>query len=213
MSSPNTSTGSEIDALGLVTAAGESTRMGGFPKPLLCFDGQRFVERITDQYELAGVSDILVVLGHEAAAVRAATDLEEATVVVNDTYQDGMLSSVKLGVEHAIASDRSAMFLWPVDFPCVTAETVRSLWSAYDEHDTDIVLPQVEGEGGHPALFCHTTFESLLNAPQDEGARAVVYDPDTTVTAVDVNDPRILVDIDRPSEYWEAVKRYEIGGR
>lgn len=211
MSSPSTSTGTDVDAVGLVTAAGLSTRMGGFPKPLLHFDGQRFVERIVDQYRRAGVEDVLVVLGHEAAAVEAGADLTRATVVVNEDYHDGMLSSVRLGVEHAMEHDRDGVFLWPVDYPCVEAPVVTTLWEHLHETGADVAVPTVGGERGHPALFAASTFGALLDAPATEGARAVVYDDDTHVETVAVDDERILVDIDEPAEYWAAVKRYELG--
>ena len=199
-----------MNALGLVTAAGKSTRMGGFPKPLLTFAGQRFVERILDQYDQAGVVTTVVVLGHEAQIVETAIDWGETTVVTNENFESGMLSSVQAGVAEAMKHDCEGLFLWPTDYACVPAGIVTKLWEAYTESDADIVSPVYHDERGHPALFGESTFEQLLTAPEDEGARAVVYDPETVVEEVPVNDPRVLVDIDTPEEYWEAVKRYEL---
>lgn len=197
-----------MNALGLVVAAGLSTRMGGFPKPLLEFDGDRFVERIIDAYADAGVDTCLVVLGHEHAEVRERADFRDATVVVNDEYEAGMLSSVQCGVREAQKQDVEAMFLWPVDFPCSPPAIVETLWDTYQETNADVVIPTVDGDRGHPALFAASTFEGLLHAPDDVGARAVVYDDEIDVVDVPVDDPRIHVDIDTPSEYWDAVRRY-----
>lgn len=197
--------------VGLVTAAGKSTRMGGFPKPLLSFDGERFVERLVGTYRAAGVDDVVVVLGHEAEAVHARADLSGATVVRNDDYEEGMLSSVRAGVRVATARDADGLFLSPVDYPLIPESAVETLLEAFagDAADADVVHPTVDGERGHPPLFAASTFEALLSAPEDEGARAVVYADDTDTRDVEVGDKRVFVDIDTPAEYWDAVKRYE----
>lgn len=200
-----------MEALGLVTAAGMSTRMGGFPKPLLRFGEERFVERIVGQYREAGVAECLVVLGHEAEIVRRRADLENATVRINDAYEEGMLSSVQVGVRYADAQDLSGLLLWPVDYPCAPAAVLEALWEAFQASGADVVVPTANADRGHPALFAPSTFDALLSAPETEGARAVVYDDTTVVEEVPTDDPRILVDIDTPSEYWEAIKRYEPG--
>lgn len=197
-----------MNALGLVTAAGKSTRMGGFPKPLLFFDGERFAERILRSYAEAGVEHRLVVLGHEADVVRERVDFDGAATTVNGAYETGMLSSVRIGVRHARKRDVDAMFLWPTDYPCVPSVVLDRLWERFRETRADVVLPNCGTERGHPALFGSTTFRALLDAPETEGARAVVYDDDTTVIDVPVDDERVLVDVDTPAEYWEAVKRY-----
>lgn len=191
---------------GVVTAAGLSTRMGGFPKPLLHVDGRRFVERILDALAAAGVRERVVVLGYEHEAVRERADLADARVVVNDDYEEGMLSSVRAGVR-AIVEGVDGLLLWPVDYPFPTADVVDRLGDAFDG-TADVLQPTAGGESGHPALFAASTFEALLAAPDDEGARAVVYDEATTVREVPVGDERILADVDTPAEYWRAVKQY-----
>ena len=198
-------TGSPV---GVVVAAGTSTRMGGFPKPLLTFDGRRFVERLVGTYRAAGVRPV-VVLGHEAAEVRARADLSAATVVYNPDYEAGMLSSVRAGVRVARVADADRLLLSPVDCPLVRPETVERLVAAARGDDADIHHPTVDGRRGHPPAFAASTFDDLLAAPDDEGARAVVHAPDTDNREVAVDDERVLVDIDTPEAYWEAVKRYE----
>lgn len=197
---------------GLVLAAGESTRMGGFPKPLLHADGQRFVERILGTLSAAGVEDRVVVVGHEADAVRERADLSGARVVHNGDYESGMLSSVQAGVRAIAGADREALLLWPVDFPFPPASVVRELVAVFREERPDVVVPAVDGDRGHPALFAASTFEGLLSAPPDEGARAVVYAEDTDVRELATDDERILVDVDTPEEYWTGVKRYGQSG-
>ena len=194
--------------VGLVTAAGKSTRMGGFPKPLLHIDGQRFVERLIDTYHAAGIEDVIVVIGYEAAEVRRRADLSGATVIENDQYVEGMLSSVRVGVEAAAERDADSLFLSPVDYPLIPVEAVSAVVEAAAESSADIIHPTTNGGRGHPPLFRASTFEALRNAPADEGARAVVYADETDTVDLPVDDERIFVDVDTPAEYWDAVKRF-----
>lgn len=199
------------DLAGLITAAGRSTRMGGFPKPLLWFDGERFVERLIGAYHEAGVENLVVVVGHEADEVIARADLAEVTVRRNEDYKAGMLSSVRVGVRAARELGADGLFLSPVDYPLIPSMVLKTLADAFetDHADADVVHPVHQGGRGHPPLFAASTFDALLAAPDDEGARAVVYADETDTRDVPVDDERIFVDIDTPSEYWEAVKRYE----
>jgi len=195
----------------VVTAAGESTRMGGFPKPLLVFDGDRFVDRLAGTYQAAGIDDVLVVLGHEAAEIRDRAALTDVTVRENPDYADGMLSSVQVGVRYARERDAAGLLLNPVDCPLVPPTVVETIATAArtDHADTDVLVPTVDGGRGHPPLFAATAFDPLLDAPIDQGARAVVNSPTTDTHTIDVDDDRIFVDIDTPADYWTAVKRYE----
>lgn len=199
---------SEARYVGLVTAAGTSTRMGGFPKPLLHIDGQRFVERLVATYHEAGVDDVVVVVGHEADEVCDRADLSRATVVENERYEEGMLSSVRAGVHAAKDLDADGLLLSPVDYPLIPVEAVETVLDAATTSTADVVHPTTEGGRGHPPLFRDSTFEALLSAPADEGARAVVYADETETEDVDVADERIFVDVDTPAEYWDAVKRF-----
>ncbi|GAB7095910.1 hypothetical protein JCM30237_30640 [Halolamina litorea] len=202
---------SEPSLIGLITAAGKSTRMGGFPKPLLTVERDRFVERLIAQYDRAGVEDIVVVLGHEAAEVRKRADLSGATVVENERYEDGMLSSVREGVREAQDRDADGLLLSPVDYPLIPTHAISAVIDAFSEQPAaDVIQPTTDGGRGHPPLFAASTFDALLHDPatETEGARAVVYADDTDTREVAVDDERIFVDIDTPEEYWDAVKRF-----
>lgn len=202
---------SDPHLLGLITAAGKSTRMGGFPKPLLTIDRQRFVERLIEQYDAAGVDETLVVVGHEAAEVQKRADLSGATVVENERYEEGMLSSVRAGVRVAQERDADGFLLSPVDYPLIPAAVIRAVVDAFvADPSADVIQPTTDGGRGHPPLFAASTFGALLHDPatEEEGARAVVYADDTDTREVAVDDERIFVDVDTPAEYWAAVKNH-----
>lgn len=194
---------------GLIIGAGKSTRMGGFPKPLLHMSGVTFVEKICSVLRQSTVAKSAVVLGHEYDEITKRVELDEVAVIRNREYERGMLSSIQTGVQHIMGEDYDALLLWPVDFPVVTTGIVDRITDRFhDEPHSDVVVPTVKGDRGHPALFAASTFDALLDAPPDRGAKAVVYADGTDVSEVEVDDKRIHVDIDTPEEYWTAVKEY-----
>lgn len=197
--------------VGLITAAGTSTRMGGFPKPLLTVERQRFVERLIEQYDRAGVAETVVVLGHEAEEVRTRADLSGARVIENERYEEGMLSSVRAGVRAAREADADGLLLSPVDYPLIPAAVIRAVAESFAaDRGADVIQPTADGGRGHPPLFAASTFEALLHDPaaEAEGARAVVYAEDTDTREVAVDDERVFVDVDTPAEYWDAIKQF-----
>lgn len=176
---------------------------------MLWFDGERFVEQIMARVRAVGAHPC-VVLGHEAGEVRSRAALDDATVLINEAYEtEEMLSSVRTGVREAKRRDDDAVIMWPVDYPCASAAVAEQLVRSYRETEgADIVVPTYEGDGGHPALFGSTAFDPLINAPDNVGARAVVYGEAIDRRELAVADPGIHVDIDTPEEYWAAVKRF-----
>jgi len=83
----------------IVLAAGESRRMGML-KPLLRFGETTFLEQIVGVLRQCNVGGITVVLGSQAEAIRASTDLSGVNVVINRDYRDGQLSSLIAGLRN-----------------------------------------------------------------------------------------------------------------
>ena len=99
----------------VLTAAGESTRMGQ-PKPLLAWRGVTLIEYQVDSLSQAGVSQIVVVLGHESEAVARSVDRRSAECVVNEHYRMGRSGSIKVGLA-AVDVDADTVLFLGVDQP------------------------------------------------------------------------------------------------
>jgi molybdenum cofactor cytidylyltransferase len=183
----------------LVLAAGESRRMGK-PKPLLRFGDVTFLEQILSVLRLSDVDRIAVVLGAQAESIQASADLSGVEVVVNRDYQKGQLSSLIAGLQ-SVPARTEAILPCLVDNPFLTTDVVNRVIQAFRTGQNSIVIPTWRSRRGHPALFARAVFKELLNAPADEGARAVVNADPRRVLEVDVRDPAILIGIDTPDDY------------
>jgi molybdenum cofactor cytidylyltransferase len=183
----------------LILAAGESRRMG-MAKPLLRFGDVTFLEQIVGVLRESNVDGTTVVLGAQAAAIRACVDVSHVDVVVNEDYPEGQLSSLIKGLSH-LPPGTEAMLLCLVDHPFITTDVVNRLIDAFKETHRPIVLPVFEGRRGHPALFAGSLFDELLNAPPEKGARYVVASNADSVFEVNIPERGVLVSVDTPQDY------------
>jgi len=165
----------------LVLAAGGSRRMGR-PKMLLPLPGGTVLATVVSRLLAAPVDRIVVIVGHEAAAVRAGAGLpDDARVMVldNPDWNEGLSSSLRRGLLACPEADALVVALG--DQPGVDAEVVRRLVEAWRQGARLAVPVQGRsGDGsasraGHPVLFDRSLRGELLALTGDVGAREVLH--------------------------------------
>ena len=188
---------------GLILAAGESSRMGE-DKALLAYRGRTFIETILATLREAGVTRLVVVLGHHADKIQRAVDFTGVNVIVNRDYQQGQTSSLQAGLK-ALGSGAGmsveAVLLCLVDHPAVPAEVVRALIAAFLATRSPVVIPTSKGQRGHPVLIGRTLFDELLGLSPEAGANSVIRKYREATQFVEVGDAGILLDVDDPATY------------
>jgi molybdenum cofactor cytidylyltransferase len=190
----------------VVLSAGESSRMGR-PKALLPIDGQTFIERIVAALKRSGLDRIVVVLGFNADEMRRKIEHLPVEIVINPDYKLGQLSSLQAAIRH-LESDKSCdgMLVHLVDHPYIDAGLVRVMLQRFNDSKNLIVVPRHQGKRGHPVIFSRALFPELLNAPLDQGAKAVLNAHRDDTLEIDTDDAGITLDIDTPELYRQHVK-------
>jgi molybdenum cofactor cytidylyltransferase len=190
----------------VILSAGESSRMGR-PKALLPIEGQKFIERIIRVIGQSKVGRTIVVLGHHADQLRGQIEHLSVEVVVNPDYQSGQLSSLQAAIRHIEKDDRcGGMLVHLVDHPFIDVALVDALIKGFFETKALIVLPRYKGKRGHPVIFSRELFGELLNAPVDQGAKAVVNAHRQETLEIEWQDEGITLDIDTPELYRRHVR-------
>jgi molybdenum cofactor cytidylyltransferase len=187
---------------GILLAAGESKRMEGAFKPLLKWGTRTVIEACVDNLRRSRLDEIIVVLGHREAEIRARLASAGVEFAINRDYQKGMLSSIKTGL--TVISPRSdAILVALVDQPMVGPEVINPLISAYRDHDQKIALPTYQGKHGHPIIVSADYMDEMLNIADDssEGLRTLIEAHRDEILEVPVDRPAVLEDIDRPEDY------------
>ena len=195
----------------VVLAAGKSSRMGR-TKALLPIgsSGETFLARVIRVLREGGAEAIVVVIGGDAAAVRASLPCEDAsiTAVDNPRYEEGQLSSLLVGLAAVERQDNvEAVMVTLVDLPLISPSTVRSVLDAYRaKPGAPLVRPRRGNRYGHPVIFNNSIFEELRRADPSMGAKPVVRAHAAEEVNVDVDDEGAFIDIDTPEDYERFIR-------
>lgn len=152
----------------VVVAAGASLRFGS-PKQLARIGGEMLLARAVRIAREAGCSPIVVVLGAAADRIEAECGLDDALIIRNDGWAEGMGSSVRVGIGALVDGTGGRVegcVVMTCDMPAVTVDHLRTL-SASEE----IAASCYGGHRGVPAYFPVGMFSDLLGLRRDAGAR------------------------------------------
>ncbi len=180
----------------VVLAAGLSSRAGGRNKLVREIDGRPMVRRVVETVIAAGVGEVIVVTGHQPAAVAAALAGLDLRLAHNPGYRSGIGGSLATGVA-AVPACAAGALVCLGDMPLVTADTIRRLVAAFDPAaGRDVCVPVRGGRRGHPVLFARRLFPDLRGLAGDVGGRAVLDAHARHLVEVAVDDDGVLSDFD-----------------
>jgi molybdenum cofactor cytidylyltransferase len=183
---------------GIILAAGSSTRMGR-PKALLPLGDSTFLARLIETF-YACCEPVIVVLGGDADAVRAALAGSPVVAVFNPDHQLGMLSSLQAGLTQMPAGAPGAVFTL-VDHPRLKVETLQAVLQHFEQSGAEVVIPRHGGKRGHPVAISRRVADELLAMPKSGSPKDVIRGRRAATVFVDLDDPAIVEDIDTPGDY------------
>jgi CTP:molybdopterin cytidylyltransferase MocA len=165
----------------------------GFPKPLLTYQGERFIDRLVRIF--AAVCNQVIVV---RSAASGEWPVAGAHIVTNPRPERGMLSSLQCGLS-AVSRECDAIFFTPVDYPAIAESTVSLLAAAWA--GDPVMIPRYRGRRGHPVVISRTLVPEFERLPDSAQPADVVRRHEAEIRYVDVNDPGILRDVDTPEEH------------
>jgi molybdenum cofactor cytidylyltransferase len=184
----------------IILAAGSSSRMGR-NKLLLDLAGKPILCHAVDQALAAGLSEIVVVSGHQASKVRAALGERPVKMIEAREHRLGMSASLRAGIR-ALSPKADAAVVMLGDMPQVSAPLIQRLIAAYNPLEgRSIVVPTVAGKRGNPVLFDRRYFPEMLELEGDVGARHLIGAHDDQVAELAVDDAAVFTDVDTPEAY------------
>lgn len=189
----------------IIIAAGYSSRMDGF-KPLLKLGNQTAIERVIATHQLAGVDQIILVVGHRADEISPYVKNKTLDLVINENFAEGMYTSIVKGITR-LDEAVDAFFIHPVDIPLVKLETVKYLMEASEKTGKGVIYPCFLGERGHPPLI-HKKYQNLiLENKKDGGLKCLLGLYEADAVDLPLTDEAILMDMDTRADF-EALLVY-----
>src|SRR5699024_4891416 len=190
----------------ILLAAGFSSRMGKL-KALLPWQGKTLIEYQIEQIHQARVREIVVVLGYQADQLHSVmTQYDHLKIVRNDHYKQGKSSSIRIGASN-VSDNAKGIFICNVDQP-VPSHTLTKMSDKLIQ--SAAIIPVYENKRGHPILFHGNLKDDLLAVRENtKGLRQIVSDYAERIMYLEVQDPSILFNFNKPEDY---LKNFSEGG-
>jgi molybdenum cofactor cytidylyltransferase len=146
---------------------------------------------------------VIVVVGRNEDNLAPVIYANGASLVRNPDPDRGQFSSLQIGLQQVLSHGRDAAMVTLVDRPPASAATLKVLCSAFAEAASEVwaIVPQYNGNHGHPFLVAREMIEAFLKAPPTATARDIERQNLRHVWYVAVDDPRVTLNVDTPEEY------------
>jgi CTP:molybdopterin cytidylyltransferase MocA len=189
----------------VILSAGASERMGS-PKALLPYQGRTFLEHLLEVTTHPIISARRIVLGAHVEPISAAVAISRGEAVINPEWRNGQLSSVQAAIR-SLPAGTDGLLLCLIDHPLISASLVDGLIQHFYATRARIVLPKFEGKRGHPVIFSAELYDELLDAPPENGARAVVWAHAADVAEFPTDEQGCVLNLNDPETLRKATGR------
>lgn len=198
-----------FSGLGVILAAGSSTRMGK-DKALLDWHGKSFLAAAIESL-LPFTQQVLVVGGANSTVLQSTVWAKGATLVTNPNPEAGQFSSLQMGLREVLNRGRDAAVITHVDRPPASPTTIQALQVAFTFHSQAgkwAVVPQYGEKHGHPIIIGRDLIEAFLKAPVSSNAREVEHAHQEHIVYLPVDDPNVICNVNTPEEYAALTARH-----
>ncbi len=185
--------------VGVVLAAGSGSRFGS-AKQLAPLHGRPLLQHPLDALTAAGVDDVVVVLGDDFRAIEAAITWHGQRRRLNQRPQDGLASSLRIGLD-AAAEDSSVEAVLVVlgDQPSLRPDVIRSVLDAAAETDRPIVRVRwTSDDAPNPVLVRRAAWALAAGLAGDRGLGPLLAERPELVAEVPAEGG--LPDVDTPAD-------------
>ena len=184
----------------VLIAAGESRRLGT-PKQLLPWAGHTLLRHAALTALEADLGPVIVVLGSNQVACRAALEGLPLEISHNSDWQSGMGGSIAVGVRALQGNTLEAVIVMLCDQPFVTAITLRELETEWRRGGCEVVATRAAEILGPPALFSSKRFHRLLELHGHHGAKSIFKDEPSLRW---IESPAAAIDVDTAADWQRA---------
>ena len=189
----------------IILNSGYSTRLGE-PKSLIQVNGKTLLTHAVDRLLFAGCNPVVIVANKELQ-FDSVMNSKGATVVVNNSPENGRTGSLKVALNSIIAELGrlpNSVIMAPIDRPGWKSSHVTQLFQAKNSS----CLSQ-SGNKGHPVNLVKSDLLNIINAPDDIPLRDLVkFDNIEVVGALlslNIDSPEDLLELSENSQFFDEL--------
>jgi molybdenum cofactor cytidylyltransferase len=190
-----------LAAAGVILAAGASRRMGR-NKMLLQLEGESLLRRAARRALGAGLSPVVVVLGHEVERARTELAGLGCEVAINRDFTGPTSSSLHKGLERLGPQVEAAVVVL-ADMVLVSEQMLATLVARAQESSAPLVVSRYGDVTAPPLLFRRALFGELMDWTGEGCGKAVVQRHRDEALWIDWPDAA-LTDVDTPEDFQVA---------
>jgi molybdenum cofactor cytidylyltransferase len=184
-------------AAALVLAAGAGKRFGG-QKLVAELDGTTILQHVLTLAAVAGLDPVVVVLGADADTLAARVSWGHEIRLVNPAPDDGISSSVRMGIAALLPSDAQRAVVLLGDQPRLGVAQLRTILAAPVDEARPIVVPRYSGVPGNPVLLERAAWPLAAQLQGDMGMAQLFAANPELLRYVDVDGAN--PDVDTPAD-------------
>lgn len=186
----------------IVLAAGGSRRLGT-PKQLLMRGGETLVHRAVRLAAATQPQRLLFVIGAHADEVREAVADLRVEILINDEWQEGLASSLRVAVAALGEEDASALILG-CDQPALEQIHLQRLIAGADEATSGCAATLHDAAWGIPAVVSGAVLREANHLHGDSGLRGSLQklSPDSLYL---LKAAELEFDLDTPADVDKAI--------
>lgn len=187
----------------IILAAGSSSRLGQ-AKQLLKYEGKSLLQITLDAAKESHAGHKILVLGANYQEIESHLDTSGTEVLVNSNWENGMTSSLQLGLYFSTQiDDIEQIVVLLSDQPFVDSNLIDQLIQTQKSTQKGIVASHYANVNGVPVLFTKNYFSKIKQLKEQEGAKILLEKHGDDVASVDF--PLGKIDIDTKGDYLDLI--------
>ena len=198
----------EKKVMGVILAAGNSTRMGKDNKLLRNIGTAPLIRNTAIEMLKSDLDTCSIVLGYQSDKVADVIKDLNINLILNPLWKEGQASSLRAAI-NTLDSTYSDLLIMLGDLPGIKSSHINSIIEEHlltDNRKSKITIPSFKGQKGNPVIWGRSFFHDLSNLEGDVGGRTLFSEHPAAINILEMNDPWVVKDADTPEDFENFFK-------